>query len=75
MKEIPAPNEREGHEGPFVLTYTDKGTGGMGGDNWPTKIAFYFDTEDKARDWVDQNRSKFGLQPKTDIFKLRSPEC
>ena len=73
MKEIPYSSEREGHEGPFVLTYTDKGPGGMGGHCPPAHVAFYFDTEDKLRDWVKLNRERFGMRPKMEMFKLRTP--
>ena len=73
MKEIPATTDREGLEGPFVLTYTDKGPGGMGGGRMPLHVAFYFDTEDELRDWVKLNESKFGVQPKVEMFRVRLP--
>ena len=73
MKEIPATTDREGLEGPFVLTYTDKGPGGMGGYCPPTRVAFFFDTEDEARDWVKLNEAKFGVQPKIEMFRVRLP--
>ncbi len=73
MKEIPDSIDREGLEGPFVLTYTDKGRGGMSGYNPPTRVAFYFDTEDEARDWVKLNQENFGVQPKINMFQVRMP--
>jgi hypothetical protein len=73
MKKIPFLTDREGLEGPFVLAYTDKGPGGMGGGSMPLHVAYYFDTEDELRDWVLQNESKFGSQPKLEMFQLRMP--
>lgn len=75
MKEIPTPDEGWDEEGPFVLTYTDRGFGGPGAGNLRrhAKIAYYFENVDAARDWIYKNTRKFGRNYKYDIFPVRLP--